>query len=196
MARKIVNIFSTVLLVVLILIVILLFIVRLSGNSPSIFGYHIFRISSGSMEPVLNVGDIILVKETPPEDIHKDDIITYKSEQGEMEGQAITHRVVAEPEIKGGVYTFQTQGDLNGAALDPIITYDQVEGKYIRKLAFIDKLYSFFFTPYGLIIFIAVILILFGYEIISLMVSYRALDEMDDDYYAPKNKKPSKKRKK
>lgn len=196
LVRKVINVFTTVLLIVLIVIVILLFAARLSGNSPSLFGYHVFRVSSGSMEPTLMTGDVILVKETPADDIEKGDIVTYRSTQGQMEGHEITHRVVAEPEIKDGTVYFQTQGDLDGAALDPRITYEQIIGKYVKKLPIIDKIYSFFFTPYGLIIFVFVIIALFGYEIISLFLSYKNIDEPDDDYYEPKNKKPSKKRKK
>lgn len=196
MVRKIVNILSTILLIVLVVLVIVLFAVRLSGNSPSVFGYHIFRVSSGSMEPTLMKNDVILVKDTPANEIYKNDIVTYKSKEGQMAGQMITHRVVAEPRVTDGMYYYQTQGDVEGAPLDPIITYEQVQGKFISKVPIIDKLYSFFFTPYGLIIFIFVIVALFGYEMISLVMSYRALDVKDDDYYEPKSKKPSKKRKK
>ena len=196
MVKKVVNILSTILLVVLVALVIVLFAVRLSGNSPSVFGYHVFRVSSGSMEPTLKLGDVIIIKDTPADEIKKDDIVTYKAEKGQMQGEMITHRVVEEPENKNGIYFFQTKGDVEGAALDPVITYSQVQGVYVGKVPLIDKLYSFFFTPYGLIIFVFVIIALFGYEMISLILSYRALDDKDDDYYEPKQKKPSKKRKK
>ena len=194
MVKKVVNTIFTVILIILIVLVIFLFVVRLSGNSPSIFGYHVFRVSSGSMEPVLMRGDVILVKAVNAEEIQNGDIITYKSKEGQMAGEMITHRVVTEPQVRDGMYYYQTRGDLEGASLDPIITFEQVEGKYIQKLPIIDKLYSFFFTPYGLIAFIFVIVALFGYEMISLILSYRSLDEKDDDYYEPKSKKRSKKR--
>lgn len=195
MAKKVINIISTAILVILIVAVVILFITRLSGNAPSLFGYQVFRVSSGSMEPVLMKGDVILVQKVPYTEIKNGDIITYRSREGQMKGQMITHRVVEEPVVKNGTYIFRTKGDIEGAGLDPIVYDDQVQGRYVKKLPFIDKVYSFFFTPYGLIAFIFVILLLFGYEMISLIVSYRSLDEKDDDYYAPKAKKPSKKRK-
>ena len=196
MAKKIFNIFTTVLLVVLVLIVIFVFISRVQGESPSIFGYHIFRVSSDSMEPTLQVGEIILVKKTPADQIHTDDIITYKGTQGELAGKMITHRVIEEPRIVDGKYYFQTMGDKVGATHDPEIDDSQIEGKYIRSIAFLDKIYTFFLSPAGLISFIALILILFGYEMVSLVLSYKSIDEKDEDYYAPKNRKPRKKRKK
>ena len=195
MFRKVINILSTILLILLILLVIFLFIMRITGNSPSIFGYHVFRVSSGSMEPVLVKGDVILVKTVPADEISKNDIITYKSREGQMEGEMITHRVVTEPKVVEGTYYFQTQGDAEGASLDPVVSYEQVEGKYVRKVPLIDKLYSFFLTPYGLITFIFIIILLFGYEMISLILTYRSIDIKDDDYYEPKPKKKSKKRK-
>ena len=108
----------------------------------------------------------------------------------------ITHRVVEDPELNNGTYYFQTKGDAEGATLDPVVNDEQVQGVVVKKIPFIDKLYSFFFTPYGLILFIFIIVLLFGYEMISLIMSYKSIDEHDDDYYEPKAKKPSNKRKK
>lgn len=196
MAKKIFNIFTTVLLVILVLIVIFVFISRIQGESPSIFGYHIFRVSSDSMEPTLKVGEIILVKNTPPDQIHNNDIITYRGTQGELAGKMITHRVIEEPHQEGGKYIFQTMGDKQGALRDPIVEESQIEGKYITSISYLDKLYTFFLSPAGLISFIALILILFGYEMISLIMSYKSMDQKDEEYYAPKPRKPRKKRKK
>lgn len=196
MFRKVINIITTVLLVLLIILVIFVFITRISGNAPSIFGYHVFRVQTDSMEPTLNVGDVIVVKSIPAEEIKVDDIITYKVISGELEGQTITHRVIREPEQRDGVYYYQTKGDREGAIEDEEVPYDRVEGKYLYTVPMVDQVYTFFLSPAGLITFIVVILVLFGYEMISLITSYKALNEHDDDYYEPKPKKPSKKRKK
>ncbi len=194
--RKILNICSTVFLILVIALVIFIFIMRLSGNVPSIFGYSVFHVQTDSMEPYLMVGDVILDKKVAPEDIKKDDIITYDCKSGYLAGKTITHRVVTEPESRNGTYYYQTRGDKEGAQLDAVISYDQVKGKFISKITWLNKIYSFFLSPYGLVTFIVVILVLFGYEMIRLVVSYKHLDEKDDDYYQPKPKKPSKKRKK
>ena len=181
---------------ILIAVVVFLFIVRISGKSPSIFGYHVFRVSSQSMEPTLMVGDVILVKEVNAEDIHEGDIITYNGSYGDFAGKTITHEVIVEPYQDGDTWWMQTQGIAEGASSDPPITFDQVEGKFVSKLTFLNSVYSFFLTPYGLILFVFIIIALFGYEMISLVLSYKSLDEKDDDYYEPKAKKKSKKRKK
>ena len=179
MFKKIINVISVVFLVLIVCFVLFTFVSRIMGNTPSVFGYYIFRVSSDSMEPTLMVGDVILVHKADPDDIQKNDIITYKSKDGSMYGRDVTHRVVTEPFEKNGTYHFQTQGDADGAPLDKPITYDQVEGKYVRTMTVIGKLYGFFVTPLGLCIFIGFIVLLFGYELISLLVSYRKIDELD-----------------
>lgn len=194
--RKVSSILSTVLLIAVILLLIIIFITRITGHVPSIFGYSVFRVQTDSMTPVLEVGDVIIDKKVPAEEIKKGDIITYDCLSGDLAGQTITHRVVTDPESRNGTYYIQTQGDKAGAPLDDIISYDQVEGKYVNKLPWLNKLYSFFLSPYGLLTFILIIVVLFGYEMVSLIISYKSLDEKDDDYYEPKTKKPSKKRKK
>ena len=194
--RKISSILSTVLLIAVILLLVVIFITRLTGHVPSIFGYSVFRVQTASMTPFLQVGDVIIDKKVPAEEIKKGDIITYDCLSGDLAGQTITHRVVTDPESRNGTYYFRTQGDREGAPLDDIISYDQVEGKFVNKLPWLNKLYTFFLSPYGLLTFILIIIVLFGYEMISLIVSYKSLDEKDDDYYEPKAKKRSKKRKK
>lgn len=180
MFKKIIKVLSIILIVFLSIVVIFSLASRMMGITPSAFGNYIFRVSSDSMEPTLMVGDVILVRSADAEDIRKGDIITFKSKEGSMYGREVTHRVVADPEKKNGTYYYQTQGDVKGAPLDQIITYDQIEGKYIRKLALITKVYGFMSTPLGVAVLIGVIVVLFGYEMIAMLISNKKLDEIDD----------------
>ena len=180
-AKKIFRILGTILLIFLIAIVVLMFNARMSGEAPSIFGYQVFRVSSASMEPTLMVGDVILVKDTEPEEINKGDIITYLGTQGDFAGKFITHMVVEEPTVSGGEYVFTTKGISEfSIENDPAVYEEQVLGVYVCTVPFIDKIYTFFLQPYGLITFILVIVVLFAYELISLIVSYKTLDQIDD----------------
>ena len=174
------NVISVIVLILLIILVISLFAIRIMGRTPSLFGNYVFRVSSDSMEPTLMVGDVILVRSASPEDIHKDDIVTYKSLSGPMSGRDVTHRVVLEPEVKDGTYYYQTQGDAVGAPLDDKITYDQIEGRFICKLTVIGAFYSFISKPIGVIVFLGLIILLFGYEFLSLLVSYKKIDKVDE----------------
>lgn len=180
MFKRIINVLSFVLMVFLVAFVLFSIVSRIMGETPSVFGNYIFRVSSDSMEPSLMVGDVILVRTVDAEDIHKDDVITYKSKDGSMYGRDVTHRVVADPVLKNNTYYFQTQGDAQGAPLDKVITYNQIKGKYVRKLTLISKFYGLISTPIGVAVFIGIIVLLFGYELVSLILSYKRIDEADE----------------
>lgn len=179
--KKILSILGTILLVILLAVVIVMFNARLSGEAPSVFGYQVFRVSSGSMEPELMIGDVILIKEAEPQDIQKGDIVTYKGEEGDLDDKFITHKMIEDPQLVDGRYVFHTQGIYEGAVPDPDWYEDQLLGEFVCKIPFIDSVYSFFLKPYGLITFVLIIIVLFGYELIALILSYHTLDEIDDE---------------
>lgn len=193
---KIFRILGTILLIFLLAVIVLVFNARLRGEAPNVFGYQVYIVSSPSMEPELMVGDVILVKETDIENIKVGDTITYKGEEGELRGKFITHKVVEGPTRVGDRYKLTTRGIKPGAADDPEIYDDQVLGVYLKTIPFLDKVYSFFLKPYGIIVFIFIIIILFGYELIALVLSYNSLDYPDEDEEDLHNDKSKKKKKK
>lgn len=184
--KKITTILGTVLLIFLIAVVIVMFDARMSGESPNVFGFHIFRVSSGSMEPELMIGDVILVKDVDPSKIEKGDTVTYMGDEGDFDDKFITHKVIENPEYINGEYIFTTQG-VSEYSLEPDPKWDerQLIGVVVCKVPFLNALYSFFLKPYGLMTFILLIVVLFGYEIISLIISYKKSE--DDDYEDPEN---------
>lgn len=119
------------------------------------------------MEPKLKVGNIILSKSV--KDISKleeGDIITYEGEVGSYAGKNITHQVTVEPYQIGDMYYLQTMGIANGYN-DPEISGDQVIGKMICKVPFLGFLYNFFITPWGLVLILVFLAILFVSEILN-----------------------------
>ena len=175
------NILTTFILVILVVSVLFFFGTRLMGKTPSVFGNYVFRVSSESMEPTLKVGDVILVHSVKAEDIHKGDIVTYTAQSGEMRGREITHRVVEEPVVTDGSYHYQTKGDAPNATLDPEISYSQIRGKFVIKLVVIGWFFNTISTPIGMVVFIGLIILLFGYEMVSLLVSYKSIDTLDEE---------------
>lgn len=168
--RKIRNIFSIVLLVLLVLLVVYITAQRFLGHAPTLFGYQVLRVSSGSMEPKLNIGDVILSKEVTAQELNTGDIITYKGTQGAVAGKLVTHAVTQAPYVgEDGLYRIQTQGISEGAPPDPLITQTQLVGRMVCVIPFINYLYNFFLTPWGLVVIILVILILFLGEFITLI---------------------------
>jgi len=83
-----------------------------------IFGYTIFNVETGSMNPIIQIGDIIIVKLT--DNIQEDDIITFKENN-----KFITHRVININENE-----IITKGDNNNTQDKPIRRTD-VLGKVV-----------------------------------------------------------------
>lgn len=143
------------------------------------------RVSSESMEPELNVGDIILVKDVDAETLNKGDVITYHGKEGSVAGKLITHQIVSEPYEKDGIFYFTTRGIKPGALDDPEIDESQILGKVQCKIPIVGTIYDFFTQWYGLAAFAALLLIAFSSEIINLVSILRNKDE-DEDPEVPK----------
>ena len=101
-----------------------------SNNRKSIFGIKIFTVITGSMIPVYEIGDIIIVKDVVPEEIIVGDDIVYIGEKGTYRDKTITHRVQSIKKKEDGNYGIITKGVANSAQ-DPEINQTQVLGKVI-----------------------------------------------------------------
>lgn len=163
------RIIAAVLLVITFALVFIFVITRIQGETPTLFGYQLLRVVSPSMEPELKVGDIILAKNVDDiTTIEVGDIITYHGEFGDYAGKLITHEVIVPPYEAAGEYYLQTQGIANYYA-DPEISASQVQGKMVCTLPVFSAIYGFFMTPWGLIVVLGFLAILFINEVFSLI---------------------------
>ena len=71
MVKKICNILSTIIIVLLACVAALLIV-------PKILGMQAMAVLTGSMEPNIHVGAIVFVKQTPWEELTVGDVVTYK----------------------------------------------------------------------------------------------------------------------
>ena len=73
-------------------------------------GRQSLTVMSGSMEPTIDTGDVVVAKPIAPMDARVGDVVTYKEPHGE--GRLITHRVKKMQALEDKV-RFTTQGDAN-----------------------------------------------------------------------------------
>lgn len=152
--------------VVAMLSIYLLFvIVQRFTNNSSILGYRVFTIATGSMEPVYNINDVILVKDTDPSTLKKGDDIAYLGNRDAVKGLIVTHRIIRIETFNDGKVHYTLKG-VNNKYEDPSITADQILGKVVGKLPVVNfinhvvkNIYGFFFLvfcPLVLVIFLEI----------------------------------------
>lgn len=159
------NIVKTLITIFLICLILIIIVQRVTNNNFSIGGIRIFTIVTGSMEPIYEVGDMIISKEVAAKDILVGDDIVYNGKEGAFKDKIVTHRVISRVN-SSGTYKFVTKG-VNNDLEDPQIEEKQIIGKVIYKsyiLSFISKLInntvSFFilvFIPFVFLIFFEIL---------------------------------------
>ena len=119
-------------------------------NKPyaNIFGYTYFEVATGSMEPTIDVGDIIVVKIT--NDVNVNDIIVCKDNKS-----FVTHRLLNIQEDK-----FITKGDANNTEDEPMDKANLI-GKVIKIIPNFSLIKKIIFAP-QVIIPIFLMLVLLG----------------------------------
>jgi len=127
------KIFKTIILVFLVMLLIVNLMMLYQKNIkseeiPRFWDVSVFNIVSGSMEPAINVNDVIVIKKCAQDELEKGDIITYKKQDGTI----VTHRIVAIHKENENIYT--TKGDNNNVEDGEKIKYSQVHGKYLFKI--------------------------------------------------------------
>jgi len=119
----------------LLLILVLLLSVGLVVGTVHINGLRIFVVESGSMEPAVDTGSVVIVK--PQKQYQEGDIITYASKGNS--GTTITHRVV-DVEIVDNRQVFITKGDANEER-----DFDKIEGeRVLGRVQIAIPLYGYF----------------------------------------------------
>jgi len=117
---------------------------------PSFMGVKPFIVLTGSMEPEIMAGDLIVARTIEPSLLKVGDVISFK------EGSTVvTHRIAEITDVDGSP-AFITMGDANNTEDASPVTFSQVEGVYAFRIAGLGSLAMFMQTPVGLLLFIAV----------------------------------------
>ncbi len=131
--------------------------IRQNGH-VSVFGCSVFHVVSGSMEPEIPVGALILSQKTDIEDLAVGDIICFYSREAYMEGRVVTHRVI-EIHQQDGAPALVTRGDANNSMDAYYVTRDNLIGRMIyhtKNGNFVTSLYGFLTNKAGFFVVIIV----------------------------------------
>ncbi len=137
--KKLLKILAYVILIPFLIynIVIITETILFPNKTPSFFGIKTYIIISGSMEPNMNIGDIVVVKNTKQKALKKGDIISFRENQS-----IITHRINEVLKLDGEI-KYRTKGDKNNICDSELVKYENIEGKVILRLPKVGKLILF-----------------------------------------------------
>lgn len=125
----------------------------LHNDITTIKGYSVLEVVSGSMEPTIKIGDLIII-DTKDKNYKENDIVTFY----DVNGSFVTHRIIS---IDGDQMI--TKGDANNSN-DEATDMNKIVGKYVRKVPFLGMLFTYLKKP-AMLVLILVIGILFCYMV-------------------------------
>ena len=144
--RRLINIISGVILLILVLIIAVIF-------APKLFSIEPMVVVSGSMEPSYMKGSLLYVKEDTG-----DAITFYRN------GELVTHRVV---EINTDEKTYTTKGDANQVNDVQPVAWSDVVGVPVFDVPVLGYPASFLGTSQGKFVFIVLLIIFTGITVLT-----------------------------
>lgn len=158
--KKLKRIFFVIVVIIIYNIILLSISYLNSQDFDGIFGYKAYKITSSSMEPNINTGDIVITKKPKEkEEVKEGDVVSLLSD-----GEIITHRIINISEEKGNTQ-YVTKGDNNNVEDLHRIGFEDIQGMVIITIPYLGNILSFFEDQVFLLIIILIILLMYLYKI-------------------------------
>ncbi len=128
-----------------------------------LFGYRSLTVMSGSMEPAIHTGDVVVVKEVTPQDVRIGDVVTFRDPSDAS--RLITHRVHS-MSIAGAEVRFVTKGDSNTGVENWKVATDGRVGLVSYRLWHLGYVLFYLRSGFGRFVLVVIPALLLGvYEI-------------------------------
>lgn len=129
--QRLISALVTVALVLSVLLCLYVAIQVLSNGYVNLGGFMMFRVVTGSMEPTIPTGALLISHQTDISAIEVGDIICFQTQEAEIWGSVITHRVVEILTGADGGVLLRTQGDANLVADGYFVDQSNLIGRVI-----------------------------------------------------------------
>lgn len=133
-------------------ILLLLALVGLVAFPGLVGGDATYIVTSDSMSPTIESGDVIITAATPPDEIESGDVVTFQADS-EDDGGYVTHRVVDVVE-EGGERYFETQGDANDEPDAGLVPAEYAQGTLHLHVPYLGYLLLFARSSLGLLVLV------------------------------------------
>lgn len=119
--------------------------------------FSIYTIVSGSMEPTINVYDVIInSKIDDNEKIKVNDVVTFTSTSTNTAGMTITHRVVGVRNLDDGSLCYVTRGDNNTNEDTNCVARKNIIGKVSAVIPQLGRIQFFLASKFGWLLVIVI----------------------------------------
>jgi len=113
-------------------------------------GYQARIVQSGSMEPAISTGALVIVRAQTQYSV--DDVITFTTAGADI---PTTHRVISDG-LQQGELVYNTKGDANNDQDPESVTLSQILGRVILSIPYLGYLLDFARQPLGFVLLIGV----------------------------------------
>lgn len=151
-AKRAINLLITLLLIFAVMLCVYVVAQVMSRGYANIAGYSMFRVVTGSMEPTMSVGSLLLTKQVPIESVQVGDIVCFRAQESAIFGQMMTHRVVDIFTALDGSLLLETKGDANLVADGYFVNQSNFVGLvtwYTGDGSVLSSVFSFFTNKIG-----------------------------------------------
>lgn len=153
------KILYQILIIFCVLLIVIIFLQKVSNSNKTILGYRIFRVITGSMEPEYDIGQVVICKETDPEQIKVGDDIVYFGTYGDYNGKIIMHEVTQIDRDENNNLNFHAKGLQSASVEDPQIKASQIYGVVKIKSGLLTMLYELATSIYSAFIIITILVL-------------------------------------
>lgn len=188
MVSRFLSTVCSIILVILLIIGALMFYFNMKMKSYASRGleynapFGLYTIITGSMEPNVEVYDVVIAVEEDTSKIKIGDVITFISTWDINSGVTVTHRVIGISKTATGEVQLTTKGDNNPTPDGAPVTQSNLIGKVVGRLPQLGKLQFFLATKMGwfFVVFIpaVIIIIMDGIKIFKLYVLKGKIDNV------------------
>lgn len=150
--RRRINVLITLLLIFAVLLCVYVVVQVLSRGYVNIGGYSLFRVVTGSMEPTVPVGSLLVSQSVDLENVQIGDIICFHAQETPIYGKMMTHRVIDIGTAADGSLFFATKGDANLSSDGYFVTESNFVGRviwYTGEGSALSAIFSFFTNKVG-----------------------------------------------
>ena len=138
----------------------------LAAGAPLVFGYHSFTVMSGSMEPAIATGDVVVNRPIAPLEARIGDVVTFSDP--DTPERLITHRL-RRIQVRGRTAQMVTKGDANNTVERWTVAVDGKIGRVAFRVPKLGYALAPTRTRYGQLLLLGLPALLLGvYELVRI----------------------------